>query len=220
MLLLVAAIVTMGSLVIPVEPVWGQIAGDASLAAFAEKLPPGWSMRLEDGRLILERAGEVRIAFENRLNAPVTALTRPVGSAELPGKPGRTRLIFIAEPRQEEEQITARQQHNEQVGQQILALPREKEVSHLMQERNQRKELVLTPQKPGDEKRIQEYLAAKQKLAESLQKIPEYQSGAWWFRLQEMQGVEDGLHQVSPAEASTEAYDVLRRFGESFQRVP
>lgn len=194
---------------------------DATLEKLRAALPRGWTLSVGEAEVGAQRAGEVVVLFENRINAPLSRETEAGREARIRahGKASPCRLVWRREPRWTAERRAAVTAANEAIAAQLSGLERKHGVDGLRDRSLSRKGGDFFRARTEEERRrVADYQREKSALEARIQPLPDCDTERASLFLASRSGVEDEHTVVAPAHASEEAARVERALRELCER--
>lgn len=173
---------------------------DPALEALAKTLPKGWTLTLTPPTLTLERAGEVWVLHENRLNAPPEKAEARTARIRAHGTKTTCRLSFRLRPAWTKEERAKAVATNDALDAELTALDTRLGV----------KFGPKGPVGPSGEQGVA-WQRERATLEQKRVALPDAQTTVFALFLTEQQGVDGESSSVEPASAAQETFRVLEQ---------
>ncbi|MBU0489847.1 MAG: hypothetical protein KKA07_00110 [Bacteroidetes bacterium] len=191
------------------------IAGDNILSIIRNALPAGWSMRIEQQKIIVERKDSVWVLLENRLNSLVTKMDKEKKEEEIKARGKRTAsyVIYLFEEKWSIEKVEDARQNNSKLCNELRALPKKYGVENLRDAELSTKEHSVYAGKTDEEKKnVEGFEKEKFEIEAKIIKLPNYHTTHYSIYFVEESGADDSFHIIFPEDASKQLYHIKMLF--------
>jgi hypothetical protein len=178
---------------------------DSLLEKLKNSLPKGWTMKIENDKLVIKCKEQVYLLYENKINAPKESETSEQREDKFKkyGKLVNSQFVFILKNKLSDKEIEGIKSDNKKIYTSISELQKKlKEIPVSWKDGN------YWPRNKEEEIMVSDFEKEKSKLESKIIKLPDYQSEKYALYLESEIGIETEFVSIFPEKCLEEMYKI------------
>ncbi len=191
---------------------------DSIIKRFVKVLPSSWTFSASDSTIIISKNDSVIIAARKLLHfagGKGKGIALPLDTILKYGHKGKSEIIYKYEPRWTDEQKLSAQSNNNEISQQIDALPGKYGITYLLDKsKSSDRNNVYTGHNANEIQLVKKFETEKNQLLSKMIALPTNNTVKYSFFFKSISGYNDNNNLVYPLEAYQQFYDLRSLFNQ------